>query len=86
MPRSTDQAQRDLWQGLGHSWTMVTELVTATAVWGAIGFGLDHWLGTYPLLLVIGAVVGHATGIYMLIRRTNQLTERARARKDGRKR
>lgn len=81
MPRSTDEARRDLWQGLGQSWSMVGELLTATAVWGAIGFGLDHWLGTYPALLVIGALVGHATGIYMLIHRTNQQMKRARARR-----
>jgi ATP synthase protein I len=80
MPRSTDQARRELWLGLGDAWTMVSELFAATVVWGAIGFGLDHWLGTGPVLMVIGALVGHGTGIYMVIRRANQMGRRAKKR------
>lgn len=66
--------------GLGEAWTMVSELLAATLVWGAIGFGLDHWLGIYPVLTVLGALVGHATGIYILIRRAKQMEVRARKR------
>jgi len=64
---------------------MVADLVTATGVWAAIGFGLDRWLGTWPFLFTIGAVVGHATGIYMLFQRSQRMTERVRARMTGRR-
>lgn len=77
MPRTIEEAQRELWRGAGDAWTMVADLLTATAVWGAVGFGLDKVFGTAPVLLVIGAVVGHATGIYMVYRRGQQMRARA---------
>lgn len=79
MPRTADRAQRELWQGAGDAWTMVAELVTATAVWAAIGYGLDRLVGTWPILFAIGAVVGNATGIYILWRRMKRMAERAGA-------
>ena len=33
-----------------------------------IGWLLDHWLGTLPWLLITGAALGFASGLYMLIR------------------
>ena len=78
MPRTADQAKRELWLGAGPAWTMASELVTATGVWAAIGYGLDVWLGTWPILFAIGAVVGNATGIYIIYRKTTQATQRAR--------
>lgn len=87
MPRTNDRAQREMWLGSGEAWTMVTELLTATAVWAGVGYGLDAWLGTKPLLFVVGAIVGHATGIYIVILRSRRMTERAaraeRARRAG---
>jgi F0F1-type ATP synthase assembly protein I len=66
MPRSYDQARRELYRGAGDAWTIVAELLTATAVWGAIGFGLDRAFNTWPVLFLVGAVVGHAAGIYLI--------------------
>ena len=80
MPRPSDQ--RSLWVGLGDAWTWVAELVTATGVWAAIGYGLDRVFGTWPVLFAIGAVVGNATGIYVLWRRMKHM--QARALRDGR--
>lgn len=76
MPRTADQARRELYRGFGDAWTWVAELVTATAVWGAIGYGLDRWLGTWPVLFAVGAVVGNATGVYILYRRLGERPER----------
>jgi ATP synthase protein I len=84
MPRTNDRARRELLRASGEAWTMVTELLTATAVWAGIGYGLDVWLGTKPVLLVIGAVVGHAAGIYLVVLRTRRMSERAQAMKDER--
>lgn len=79
------KARRDLWLGAGDAWTWVAELLTATAVWGAIGFGLDRLFGTGPALLVIGAIVGYATGIFILWHRARrQMNERAEAQRKER--
>jgi F0F1-type ATP synthase assembly protein I len=83
MPPAADRAQRELWAGAGDAWTMVTELLTATAVWGAIGFGLDRAFNTWPILFVVGVVAGHATGIYIVWRRTRLAQERARGAREG---
>jgi ATP synthase protein I len=39
------------------------EVVAALVVAIAIGWGLDHWLHTLPLFLIIFAVLGGAAGI-----------------------
>ena len=39
------------------------ELVSALAVAVAIGWGLDHWLHTLPLFLVIFVVLGGVAGL-----------------------
>lgn len=39
------------------------ELVAALVVGVAIGWGLDRWLGTMPLFLVIFVLLGGAAGI-----------------------
>ena len=77
IPGPWAQSQRELWRGAGDAWTMVTELLTATAVWGAIGFGLDRLFHTWPILFAVGAVVGHATGIYIVYRRYVQAAEKS---------
>lgn len=77
MPPSPRPGERELWRGAGDAWTMVSELLTATAVWAAVGYGLDRWIGTWPVLFAIGATIGHATGIYMLWRRLRQKQEAA---------
>lgn len=85
MPRARDhQAQRSLWLGAGDAWNAAVDLLVATGVWAAIGYGLDRWLGTWPVLFFIGAAVGHGTGIYILYRRWQHMNERAQrgARRD----
>jgi F0F1-type ATP synthase assembly protein I len=82
MPRSTDQdARRQLFVGAGEAWGMVGELLTATGVWAAIGYGADRLFGTWPILFVIGAVAGHATGIYILMMRQKWASARAQAQR-----
>jgi len=39
------------------------ELVSALAVAVAIGWGLDHWLHTLPLFLIVFVLLGGAAGI-----------------------
>lgn len=77
MPRAADPDTQKLWSGVGEGFAWAVDLVTATGVWAAIGFGLDRWFGTWPILFAIGAVIGNATGIYILYRRSTQMAEKA---------
>ena len=76
MPRPSHPSRRPAWTGTGDAWNWVADLITATGVWAAVGFGLDRWLGTWPVLFVIGAIVGHATGIYILWRKAKEMGAR----------
>lgn len=59
-------SQNSAWQGMGEAWTYLSTLFSGVAVWGAIGYGLDRWLGTDPVLFVIGALLGNFAGIYLI--------------------
>ena len=64
--------------GADEAWTMVSELVAAVVTWGGIGWLLDRWLDTAPLLLMIGIVIGTATGFYLVILRHNRMIDQSR--------
>ena len=49
-----------------------TELVSATLVGGAIGYGLDRWLDSKPWLMVLFLVLGIAAGFLNLYRSATQ--------------
>lgn len=76
MPRTADRNTQKLWSGVGDGFAWAVDLITATGVWAAIGFGLDRALGTWPVLFAIGAVIGNGTGIYILYRHSVQAAER----------
>jgi ATP synthase protein I len=48
---------------LGMGLRVGVELVSALAVAVAIGWGLDHWLHTLPLFLVVFVMLGGAAGL-----------------------
>ncbi|HEX9774321.1 MAG TPA: AtpZ/AtpI family protein [Actinomycetota bacterium] len=91
MPRSSERTT--WWQPnapkpvLGASGAEVAGAVVAgTAVWGLAGYGLDRWLGTWPALFVIGAVLGNAAGVYSAWLKTKaklEAVERSRKRARG---
>jgi ATP synthase protein I len=45
-------------------WRAFSYLVTGVLVYGLIGWGLDHWLGT-TFLVGIGIVFGAVLGLYL---------------------
>lgn len=47
------------------AWAAFGRIVGGVLVYGGIGFGLDHWLGT-SFIVGIGIVVGAALGIYTI--------------------
>jgi F0F1-type ATP synthase assembly protein I len=71
-PQTADPVQRSAqssqgaWNGLGEAWSYLSTVISGVVVWGAIGYGLDKWLGTEPVLFVIGALVGNFAGIYLV--------------------
>ncbi len=40
-------------------------LFVAPALWAAIGYGLDRWLGTH-FLIMVGLIVGAVAGVYLV--------------------
>ena len=59
-PASEAAEQRGM---VGVAWRISIELVVAIGVCGAIGYGLDRWLGTAPWLMVGFLVLGFAAGM-----------------------
>jgi F0F1-type ATP synthase assembly protein I len=55
--------------GSGQGWTALAYLISGMAVWGFVGWLVDRWLGTDGIAAGIGAVVGAAGGIYLVVRR-----------------
>jgi ATP synthase protein I len=55
-------------QAMGQALRLATELVAGVAVGGFIGWALDRWLGTAPLLMVVFLILGAAAGILNVIR------------------
>ncbi len=56
-------ARQDLYNGFGNGLALAFELALVPAIFGAIGYGLDRWLGLLPVLtiaLVLLAVAGLA--------------------------
>ena len=68
---------------LGIAFRLVTELMAAVIVGGAMGWGLDRLLGTGPFLLIVMFMVGVAAGIYTVVRTAHQMN-RDQAAKDAR--
>jgi F0F1-type ATP synthase assembly protein I len=47
---------------------VISYLIAGMVVWGGIGWLVDQWLGTTGVATGIGAVVGAAAGIYLVVR------------------
>ena len=57
---------------LGLAVRAASELVAAVLVGVAIGWGLDWWLGTSPILLLIFFFLGFAAGVLNVVRAMKQ--------------
>jgi ATP synthase protein I len=60
---------------------IVVELVAAIAVGTGIGWLLDGWLGTRPLMLVVFVLLGAAAGVMNVYRTAKELDRAAKARR-----
>ena len=59
----------------GNAFKLGTELVAAVAVGSIIGFILDNWFGTKPLLFILFFVFGSAAGIYNVMKAAKKMQE-----------
>ena len=60
---------------LGNAFKLGTELVAAVVVGSIIGFILDNWFGTKPLLLILFFLFGSAAGIYNVVKTAKKMQE-----------
>ena len=58
---------------LGNAFKLGTELVAAVIVGTIIGFILDNWFGTKPILIIIFFFLGAAAGIVNVIRAAKRM-------------
>lgn len=73
-------------RGMGQGLRIAVELAAAIVVGTAMGIGLDRWLGTTPLFLILFFVLGCAAGFMNVMRTSAELDRRARedrAARDG---
>lgn len=74
--RDPEEIRQEFWSDFDSGWIMTVELVTATVVWGGIGWLLDLWLGTDPVLVAVGLVIGFCTGFWILWARSTGRLQR----------
>lgn len=63
----------------GAAWRVVIDLVAATALFSAIGFGLDRVLDTTPFGLIVGLFTGFALGMWRAAKSALRLQAQANA-------
>lgn len=69
---NNESSSRDLWRGMDSGWAMTVELLTATAVWGGIGWLVDRWLSIEPWAMVAGILLGFGLGMYIVFLRAEE--------------
>jgi ATP synthase protein I len=55
--------------GADQGWAAVAYLIGGIVVWGAIGAVVDRWWHTGGIATAIGAVLGAAGGVFLIVRR-----------------
>jgi len=63
---------------LGVAFRLVTELLAAVIVGGALGWGLDRVFGTAPILFFLLFFLGVAAGFFNVLRTAREMNESAR--------
>ena len=61
---------------LGNAFKLGTELVAAVAVGVIIGFILDNWFGTKPVLIIIFFIFGSVAGIWNVIKAAKRMQKK----------
>ena len=77
-PSEKENAARG--RAMGIAFRIATDLVAGVAVGGFLGWVLDSWLGTAPILLIVFLFLGIAAGLRNSIRAAKKLQETANPR------
>jgi ATP synthase protein I len=70
-------------RGMAYGMRMAAELVGAVMVGGAIGWGLDRWLGSTPWMFLLFFVLGFAAGVLNVVRAYERMQKEITARTGG---
>ena len=76
-------AKRELNRGAGNAMSMAFELAVTPALFAFIGWRLDVWLGTTPLLLLVLFVFTIGYEIWKLLTRYDAMMREHEARMPG---
>jgi ATP synthase protein I len=68
-----DAMARARGKAMGFAFRLATELVAGVFVGGAIGWFLDKWLGTAPILLIVFLLLGIAAGLLNSVRAAQRM-------------
>ena len=67
-PSKRQQKFQDITANPHSGLRIIIELVAGIAVGGAIGYGLDYWLGSRPWGVIIMIILGALAGIYGVVK------------------
>jgi ATP synthase protein I len=62
---------------MGMAFRTSTEMIAGLVVGGLVGWQLDKWLGTSPVLLLLFFLLGAAAGIWNVIRAAWEMQSKA---------
>lgn len=65
------------------AWRMVIELVAGLGIGFVIGYGLDYFLGTLPIFLVIFIFLGFAAGVRTMLLSAKEIQTKQLAKEAG---
>jgi ATP synthase protein I len=80
--KSPTPASQGQGAALGQALRLGIELVAGVAVGGFIGWALDRWFGTAPLMMVVFLGLGAAAGIMNVVRTAKRMQADAASLKD----
>ena len=69
-----DEDKEETNRKTGIAYAAAVSLFAAVVSGLVLGWLLDRWLGTRPLLLVVGVTLGSVAGFYEFIRATSKLS------------
>ena len=81
-PGATLSAERGL---LGQAWRLSAELVSGLVAGGALGWGLDYWLGTKPWLMLVFFLLGAVAGLNLAVKAAKRMMADPSAETDAAK-